>query len=59
MAISAAAALVCTIGSFFLLAPREPTIVAYFGSGALALPFLYLLWRLDDRYTELLFRDDL
>ncbi len=58
IAAAAVGALVCTVGSFFLLAPHEPTMVAYFGSGATALPFIYVIWRLDDRYTDLLFRDD-
>ncbi|HVP23228.1 MAG TPA: hypothetical protein VMS77_04890 [Conexivisphaerales archaeon] len=51
--------LVVTFGSYFVLVTYFPLVVAYVGSGALALPLLYVLWKLDSRYGDLQFRDDL
>jgi hypothetical protein len=53
------AAIVATFGSFFVLATYFALIVAYMGSAAIGAPFLLVLWRLDNRYGDLQFRDDL
>ncbi len=59
MAVSGIAALVATFGSLFFFSFILTPFVAYFGSSLVALPFIVVIWRLDSRYTDLLFRDDL
>jgi len=59
MAVAGACALVATFGSLFLLSSLFPLMVAYFGSAMFGMPFLVMLWRLESRYSDILFRDDL
>jgi hypothetical protein len=59
IAVASLAALVAIFGSFFVLVTYFTLVTAYFGSAAVSLPFLAVLWRLDSRYGDLQFRDDL
>ncbi len=59
MLISGLAAVAAVISSLFFFGAIFPPLVAYFASSAVGLPFLVVMWRLNDRYTDLLFRDDL
>ena len=59
MALATVGALVGTFGSLFMLGTVFPVMIAYFISGAIGLPFIVLVWRLDSRYNDLLFRDDI
>jgi hypothetical protein len=59
IAMAGAGALAVTFGSLFLLLSLMPLMVAYFGSALIGLPFLVLLWRLESRYSDILFRDDM
>jgi hypothetical protein len=59
MAVAGAGALVASFGSLFLLASFFPLLVAYFGSALFGMPFLVILWRLESRYSDILFRDDI
>jgi hypothetical protein len=59
MAVAGVAALAGTFGSLYFLSTVLPPLVAYFGSSLVGMPFVVLLWRLDSRYNDLLFRDDL
>jgi hypothetical protein len=51
--------LVTVIGSYLLLATYFTLVVAYLGSAVVGVPLLFVLWRLDSRYGDLQFRDDL
>jgi hypothetical protein len=59
IAMAGAGALVVTFCSLILLLSLMPLMVAYFGSALIGLPFLVLLWRLESRYSDILFRDDM
>lgn len=59
IAVAGASALVATFGSLLMLSFLFPLLVAYFGSALVGMPFLVLLWRLESRYSDILFRDDL
>jgi len=59
IALVSLSALVAIIGSYLLLATYFTLVVAYMGSAAASAPFLFALWRLDSRYGDLMFRDDL
>jgi|GEM_PF-2440642 hypothetical protein len=58
-AVSGMAALVATFGSLLLFIGIFPPIVAYLGSTLIGLPFLYLTWRYNGKYSDLVFRDDM
>ncbi len=59
VAVAGASALVATFGSLFLLSFLFPLLVAYFGAALIGMPFLVVLWRLESRYSDIMFRDDL
>jgi hypothetical protein len=59
MTLAGATALIATFGSLYMLSLRFPLLVAYSGSALVGMPFLVLLWRLESRYSDVLFRDDL
>ena len=59
MTMAGAGALVVTFGSLAWFIRVFPPLVAYFACSAVALPFLVVMWRLESRYADLLFRDDL
>ena len=59
IAIVGVSALVVTLVAFLALLTYFTLLVAYFGSALVAVPFLLVLYRLDSRYGDLQFRDDL
>jgi hypothetical protein len=52
-------ALVATLVAFLALLTYFTLLAAYFGSALVSVPFLLVLYRLDSRYGDLQFRDDL
>jgi hypothetical protein len=58
-AVCGAAALVATFGSLLWFITIFPPLIAYLGSTLIGLPFLFLTWRYNSRYSDLIFRDDM